>query len=127
MAARILAVIERDTSGAAPAQYNDLLFFCVGLRVQFGSVDVVLRGSAAACALEAQAAPGSADGEATTGKDGLGPHRYLRTLISAGATVWAEEADLAGPPGTAALDGVAVVDTDTLASRWHEYREVWFL
>lgn len=127
MAARILAVIDRDTHGAAPAQYNDLLYFCVGVRAQFGSVDVVLRGSAVTCALRDQDTPGSDGGGTAEGTDGLSPRRYLRTLIRTGVTVWADEADLAGSPGTAVLDGVAVTDTDALAARWHEYGEVWFL
>jgi hypothetical protein len=123
MAVRILAVIERrlppparDGADDVPRQVQDLLHFCVGLRVQFGSVDVVLRGSAAACAL----------GEPKSLPDAL---RYLRALVRTGARVWADDADLRelGYANAPLLDGVAVTDTDALAATWHEYEEVWCL
>lgn len=126
MTARVLAVIDRDSFGSAPTRYNDLLYFCVGVRAQFGSVDVVLRGSAVSCALDAPA-PGASPGGPPGAKEGIGPHRYLQTLLRTGAAVWADEADLSRLPRAPVLDGIAVADTDALAARWHEYEEVWFL
>lgn len=107
MAARILAVVERGPRSTAQ-QRADLIDFCLGLRTSFGSLDLVLSGSAAACALE-----GGAEA------------RKLRTLMRIGARVWVDGADLADQPRP--MDGVVVADTDALAVGWHAYEQVWFL
>ena len=122
MAARILAVIDRRYPRAAADQHSDLLDFCVGLRTRFGRIDLVLRGSAVACAVRpAQAAP--------HGNGSPDQHRQLRALIRSGVRVWADRADLAavGYPDRPLLADVVVTDTDALAARWHEYEKVWFL
>lgn len=121
MAARILAAIERGQPGGSPGQdgdlakqLDDLLQFCLGVRTQFGSMDLVLRGAAVACASDTQTS---------------NAQRYLRTLVRTGVRVWVDATDLAelGCPESALMDGVTTADTDAMARSWHEYREVWFL
>lgn len=107
MPARVLAVVERGL-GSTEQQHADLIDFCLGLRTSFGSLDVVLRGSAASCALEGGAV-----------------ERKLRTLMRIGTRVWADDAGLVGRE--CVLDGVVVTDTDELATGWDSYEEVWFL
>jgi hypothetical protein len=116
MTAHVLAVVERGPGGTA-RQLTDLIDFCLGLRTSFGSLDIVLRGSAVACALD------GADPS-----DGL-PGRQLRTLLRIGVGIWADDADLAelGRPQQAVLEGVRTADTDALATSWETYEEVWFL
>lgn len=128
MAARILAVIERDYPATAQAQYGDLFYFCVGIRTQFGSMDLVLRGSAVTCALNAPDTRTPRRGN-DTATNHPAPQQYLRTLIRTGVRVWADDADLTarGDPDGTLLNGVVAADTDALAVRWHEYQEVWFL
>src|SRR5882762_1214931 len=126
MAAKVLAVVERGRVGHTdPAigdvarQVEDLLHFCIGVRGQFGSMDLALRGSGALLAL----APEDADAKPST------VVRYLRTLSRIGVAVWADGADLAelGPADAPLLEGVTIADTDALARRWGEYEQVWFL
>lgn len=123
----ILAVIDRGSQGTAE-QYADLLYFCVGLRTSFGRMDLMLRGSAVVCALEAPDAGALVDDDATAGKL-ADAQRYLRTLVRTGVEVWADHPDLVvlGHPAPTLLDGVATADTDALAVRWPEYEKVWFL
>lgn len=124
MTARVLAVIDRDCPGTE--DMRDPLYFCVGVRAQFGGVDLMLRGSAVPSALVAAKDPAQ-------GKDAdarpANPQRYVRSLVRAGVQVWVDEADLAECRGTDQnlIDGVLAADTDALATRWHEYEEVWFL
>lgn len=119
---RLLAVIDRDGPAVAE-ECTDLLAFCVGLRVNFGGLDLVLRGGAVTCAL--QAAAGIADPHQTT----RGPRRYLEGLLRSGVQVWADEADLnsAGHGGKPLVAGVTCTDTNTLAVTWPTYDKVWFL
>lgn len=107
MPARVLAIVERGPRSTAE-QRSDLIDFCLGLRTSFGSLDLVLCGSAVACALEDSA-------EA----------RKVRTLMRIGTRVWADQADLEGRGRP--IDGVTVADADALAAGWHAYEEVWFL
>ncbi|HEY2579854.1 MAG TPA: DsrE family protein [Streptosporangiaceae bacterium] len=121
MAARILAVIERGQQGGSDERYRDLLYFCVGVRTQFKSMDLVLVGAAVACAVSTAAEPPPGGPPA--------PQQYLRTLIRTGVRVWVDGPDLAasGHSAGSLLAGATAVDTDTLATGWHEYEEVWFL
>ncbi|HEX5116359.1 MAG TPA: hypothetical protein VFW65_14285 [Pseudonocardiaceae bacterium] len=115
MTARVLAVIDRDCPGTE--DMRDPLYFCVGVRAQFGGVDLVLRGAAVPSALvDPDARPAN-------------PQRYVRSLVRAGVQVWVDEADLAERrrADQALIDGVRTADTDVLATRWLEYEEVWFL
>jgi hypothetical protein len=116
MTARVLAVVERGNESNA-RQLTDLIDFCVGLRTSFGSLDLVLRGSAVACALDG--------GDPS---DDL-PGRQIRTLMRIGVQVWADNADVAelGQAEPTLLDGVLATDTDALATGWDAYEEVWFL
>jgi hypothetical protein len=127
MGTRVLAVIERgrvdhtDTRiGEVADEVEDLLHFCIGVRGQFGSMDLVLRGSGALMALAP--ANGAAAEPSTV-------ERYLRTLSRIGVRVWADGADLArlGPAAAPLLQGVTSADTDALARMWGEYEQVWFL
>lgn len=115
MAPRVLAVIDRDCPGTE--DMRDPLYFCVGVRAQFGGTDLVLRGPAVLSAL------------AVAGARLANPQRYVRSLVRAGVRVWADKADLAEHrrADQTVIDGVFTVDTDTLATQWHEYEEVWFL
>lgn len=130
MANGILAIIERG-SGAGERQYQDLLYFCVGMRTQFGGLDLVLRGSAVTCALRApdkattpKARPAAGDRPSLPE-----PRRYLRALIRSGVRVWAERADLEalGHHDMPLVEGVSCTNTDALAGTWHTYQGVWFL
>lgn len=127
MAARILAVIDRGSHGTEE-QHRDLLEFCVGVRLQFGSMDLVLRGSAVGCAVDVSQVSASRDGNGSA-KKLPDPQRYLRSLIRTGVQVWADDTDLAelGQSDGPLLDGVVSADADTLALRWQEYEEVWYL
>lgn len=115
MAPRVLAVIDRDCPGTE--DMRDPLYFCVGVRAQFGGTDLVLRGPAVLSALT------------VAGTRPSNPQRYVRSLVRAGVRVWADEADLAQHrrADQTVIDGVLTADTDALATRWHEYEEVWFL
>lgn len=128
MAARILAVIDRACPGTE--DLRDPLYFCVGVRAQFGGIDLVLRGSAVPSALVAADEPAPRrNSEGGNEAPLANPQRYVRSLVRAGVTVWADEADLAACRGAdqALIDGVHTADTDAMATRWHEYEEVWFL
>lgn len=121
MVAPVLAVIDRDCPGTE--DMRDPLYFCVGVRAQFGGVDLVLRGPAVRSALVA------ADGADGAGAQPSNPQRYVRSLVRAGVRVWVDDADLGElrRAGLTLIDGVLTADTDALAARWHEYEEVWFL
>lgn len=128
MTARILAVIERGYPASSDGRYRDLLYFCVGVRAQFKSMDLVLRGGAVTCAVsQPQTSPPGDPGNAPSGAPA--PGQYLRTLIRTGVRVWADGADLAayGHSAASLLDGVTAVDADAQATTWHDYEEVWFL
>ena len=124
MTARVLAVIDRDCPGTE--DMRDPLYFCVGVRAQFGGVDLVLRGSAVPSALVAANGPAHRKNNDAQPSN---PQRYVRALVRAGVRVWVDEADLAERLHTdqTLIDGVLTADTDALATRWHEYEEVWFL
>lgn len=128
MAARVLAVIDRDCPGTE--DMRDPLYFCVGVRAQFGAIDLVLRGSAVPSALVA--ADGTADRQDPHDDNharSANPQRYVRSLARAGVRIWVDGTDLAEcrRADQALIDGVQTADTDALATRWHEYEEVWFL
>jgi hypothetical protein len=124
MTGRLLAVIDRDCPGTE--DMHDPLYFCVGLRVQFGPIDLVLRGPAVPSALVAADAPAPRRGGSARPPN---PQRYVRSLVRAGVRVWVDDADLAElrHGGQILIDGVRTADTDAMAARWHEYEEVWFL
>jgi hypothetical protein len=132
MTARILAVIERGYPASSDGRYRDLLFFCVGVRTQFKSMDLLLCGGAVTCAVS-RAHPSPPAGAAPDGSSAPGsapaPEQYLRTLIRTGVRIWADGIDLAacGHSAESLLDGVTAVDADALATTWREYEEVWFL
>lgn len=107
MPARVLAVVERGPR-STEQQHADLIDFCLGLRTSFGSLDLVLRGAVASCAVE-----GGAEA------------RKLRTLMRIGTRVWVDGAGLEDRERV--LEGVVVTDTDELATGWEAYEEVWFL
>ncbi|HLX49657.1 MAG TPA: hypothetical protein VKS82_15115 [Streptosporangiaceae bacterium] len=124
MPAHVLAVIDHDCPGTE--DMHDPLYFCVGLRLQFGGIDLVLRGPAVSSALVAADGPAPPEGN---GARLPNPQRYVRSLVRAGVRVWVDDADLAGlrRDGQVLIDGVRTADTDAMAARWNEYEEVWFL
>lgn len=121
--AGVLAVIDRGWRGN-PAEFTDLLSFCVGLRAGFRPVDLILRGQAAGCALDA--GPAGVGGMSGAGNR-ADQQRFLGTLIRTGGKVWVDAADLATLGHPAMRPGVLVTDTEALAATWHEYERVWFL
>jgi hypothetical protein len=130
MTARILAVIERGYPASSDGRYRDLLYFCVGVRTQFKSMDLVLRGGAVTCAVsQPQTPPPGAPSPGGAPNGAPAPDQYLCTLIRTGVRVWADGIDLAayGHSAASLLGGVTAIDADAQATTWHEYEEVWFL
>lgn len=123
MSARILAVIDHACPGTE--DMHDPLYFCIGLRAQFGGIDLVLRGPAVPSALV------TADGCAPQKGNGAQSHpqRYVRSLVRAGIRIWVDDGDLAElrHADQVLIEGVLTADTDAMAAKWHEYEEVWFL
>ncbi|WP_431774993.1 hypothetical protein [Streptomyces cucumeris] len=126
---RRLLIVERAYRGALETQFADVLYLALELNRQQNGADILLRGLAVTCAAaDTRPAPSLVVGRRTL--DTLpDPRDSVRSLLENGATVWAEEADLAlfetGPhwlqPGVRRAGGA-----DPLPD-WSAYRSVHFL
>ncbi|MFF4082306.1 hypothetical protein ACFYZN_23255 [Streptomyces sp. NPDC001777] len=125
---RVLGIVERAYRGAVEKQFFDVLYMAVELHRQLGGMDILLRGPAVTCAVEA----------AETGPLRFGdrvldtltdPRHDLRVLLDAGVRIFAQEEDLTAlgfAPGDL-LDDVRPVPAAEMAGRWPEYRMVSYL
>ena len=124
-----LAIVESGYRGALETQYFDALYSAVELHRQFGGLEILLRGSAASYAIDAEPVPAPLIGTMVveTMND---PRRGIRRLLGAGVRIWVEEAGLeaCGLDRTGRLiSGIERVPPGTLARRWPRYRSVFFL
>ncbi|MEU6479402.1 hypothetical protein ABZ858_21415 [Streptomyces sp. NPDC047017] len=127
--ARRLLIIERAYRGCLETQFADVLYLALELNRQQGGCDILLRGLAVTCAA-ADSRPVPA---VVVGRHRLDtlpdPRDSVRTLLGNGATVWAEEADLAlfeTGPGWLQPAVRRAGPADPLPD-WSAYRGVHFL
>ncbi|WP_406200637.1 hypothetical protein OH807_19880 [Kitasatospora sp. NBC_01560] len=122
MNGRTLAVAERGDHDALDRRFLRELHLDTGLHHRLGGLDVLLRGAAAAYALDTA----------------TGPRPGLRALLDAGVRVLVEEPGPTtdgpttdGPttdgPAPPVVGGVERVAPRATAARWVEYRAVVFL
>ncbi|MCM2387936.1 hypothetical protein [Streptomyces albipurpureus] len=92
---RRLLIIERAYRGSVETQFADVLYFVRELNRQQGGMDILLRGLAVTFAA-AHPAPVPALRIAGRRLDTLpDPRETIRTLVSEGAGVWAQDSALA--------------------------------
>ncbi|MFB7668830.1 hypothetical protein ACFC1R_33735 [Kitasatospora sp. NPDC056138] len=126
---RRLLIIERAYRGALETQFADVLYLARELNRQQGGTDILLRGLAVTYAA-AGAGPAPA---VTVGSRKLetlpAPRDSVQSLLDHGATVWAEEVDLAafetGPHWL--RPGVRRAGPADPLPDWSSYRGVYFL
>ncbi|MFI9152074.1 hypothetical protein [Streptomyces sp. NPDC053367] len=126
---RRLLIIERAYRGAVETQFADVLYLARELNRQQNGTDILLRGLAVTCAAaDPRPAPAVVVGRRKL--DTLpDPRDSVRSLLENGATVWAEEADLAlFETGPAWLQPRVrrAGPADPLPD-WSTYRSVYFL
>jgi intracellular sulfur oxidation DsrE/DsrF family protein len=134
MVTRVLAIIENGHRGGLETQFADVFYLVRELNRQIGRIDVLLRGPAVTCALDA-VKPDAAEREDRRLRAGPTLARLpdvrasVRNLLGDGMAVAVDGADLSalGLPSDRLIDGVAVTDGEADATRWLDYDGVWFL
>jgi len=126
---RGLAIVEQAYRGAVETQFADALYCAFLFHSHLGGLDLLLRGAAVTYALPAAPASALRIGRhnVTTLND---PRTGLAVLIDAGVRIWVEERDLHAHGIDAdrpLMAGVRTVSPGEMATRWSQYRGVFFL
>jgi intracellular sulfur oxidation DsrE/DsrF family protein len=131
---QVLAIIENGHRGGVETQYADVFYLARELNRQVGRLDVLLRGPAVTCALDA-VKPAALDADARLIRVGSTQARLpdvgasIRRLLGDGMAVAVDGADLAalGLGADRLIDGVTVTAGVADAAGWLNYDGVWFL
>jgi hypothetical protein len=134
MATQVLAIIENGHRGGVETQFADVFYLVRELNRQVGRIDVLLRGPAVICALNAVKPDGAAraDREVRIGPAVAplpDPPASIRALLGDGMSVVVDGGDLAalGLGVERLVAGVTVTDGEADAADWLDYDGVWFL